>query len=584
MAYIPTAPVFADRYRFEPVPKGWDTGRTGYTYLVYDLEKKRLGVIKRADVTSEQAVSHLINEISALKLLKGPNIPKVYETGQAIYDSRKYEYVVIEYTDSLRVEENLDSLDNVDRAEILEQLFRVLDRSHKRGVVNGDVDLKHMFWDREKRRLTVIDWGNAKLSVDPRKKVEFAYDLARAAEILYSLVAGQTPPAIGSIALPDDSALLPGLSPVPSEFHNLCKWAPRTPTTGVRSPHTAAELLEVTEKWREAVQKEKPYRQKRSFISRPIFILLFFIVFLVVIGAILFSSPNIIPPSKTSEPIIHNTETSLPVPSTATNAETSKNTETPTLLSVELSPTPTQNDIPNLETPHPPKTYSPVLVFDEKLVFNDTLKEGCWANTMNGSSSTSSIEGFSRRSDNYWRFEVPQYRNREDIIQTDFSGCLNIQQLTAISMNVWVSKIEANREFGFFIEDTNGNRRAYTIWLERVEGVNKMYLRVWENNDFTDYELLFTRNLKVEDAFPRLYYQFSFLSFFEINNDGLDILYLDEGKPQEPVSPKNIDPNSLIRIDNAVRPTLGNIKAFGLVGYGGELKTAFWPLVFSENK
>jgi len=88
----------------------------------------------------------------------------------------------------------------------------------------------------------------------------------------------------------------------------------------------------------------------------------------------------------------------------------------------------------------------------------------------------------------------------------------------------------------------------------------------------------------VDDSFPRLYYQFSLLSFIEINNDGLDILYLDEAKPQEPVSSNNIDPNSLIRIDNAVRPTLGNIKAFGLVGYGGELKTAFLPLVFSENK
>ena len=56
MAYNQDAPVFADRYRFEPVGKDWDVGRSGYTHLVYDLRKNRHGVIKRAEVNSKQAV------------------------------------------------------------------------------------------------------------------------------------------------------------------------------------------------------------------------------------------------------------------------------------------------------------------------------------------------------------------------------------------------------------------------------------------------------------------------------------------------------------------------------------------------
>jgi hypothetical protein len=76
----------------------------------------------------------------------------------------------------------------VERAEIITQLFGLLSQTHQKGIVNGDVDLKHLFWRIGKKQLVVIDWGSARLGVDPKKKSEFAYDLARAAEIIYSLV------------------------------------------------------------------------------------------------------------------------------------------------------------------------------------------------------------------------------------------------------------------------------------------------------------------------------------------------------------------------------------------------------------
>ena len=88
------------------------------------------------------------------------------------------------------------------------------------------------------------------LGVDPNKKTEFAYDLARGAEIIFSLVTQQgQPPARGSLALPDDSALIPGLTPLPAEFRELCKWAPRTPADGNQAPYASLELFRASKKW-----------------------------------------------------------------------------------------------------------------------------------------------------------------------------------------------------------------------------------------------------------------------------------------------------------------------------------------------
>ena len=73
------------------------------------------------------------------------------------------------------------------------------------GIVNGDIDLKHLFWRRDSEQLVVIDWGNARLDVDPAKKSKFAYlNLTRSAEVIYSLVTLQGhAPATKSLALPE---------------------------------------------------------------------------------------------------------------------------------------------------------------------------------------------------------------------------------------------------------------------------------------------------------------------------------------------------------------------------------------------
>ncbi len=88
----------------------WDTGRSGYTHLVVDMKEKRLGVIKRAEISSEQAVQGLKNEVNALRALQGMGVPEVYDTGTAIYGSKKYFYLVMEYIEGMRVEESIRSL------------------------------------------------------------------------------------------------------------------------------------------------------------------------------------------------------------------------------------------------------------------------------------------------------------------------------------------------------------------------------------------------------------------------------------------------------------------------------------------
>src|SRR5687768_2710753 len=184
MAEHSGSPVFAGRYRYEPVEDGGEN-HDGFAQLVYDLKTEKMGIIKRANLTSEQAVRRLKNEMEALQALQGLGVPEVYETGEAEYDSMNYFYIVLEYVEGIQVEKNLDSLTASERVEILTQFFRLLAEAHQLGIVNGDVDLKHLFWYRDKKQLVVVDWGSAKVGVDTQQKTEFADDLARSAGIIF---------------------------------------------------------------------------------------------------------------------------------------------------------------------------------------------------------------------------------------------------------------------------------------------------------------------------------------------------------------------------------------------------------------
>lgn len=592
MAEYSNSPVFGNRYRFEPVGDDWDRGRSGFTHRVYDLKTERFGVIKRAEITSKQATDGLKNEVGALKALKGIGVPEVYDTGQAVYGSKNYFYLVMEYIDGIRIEKNLASLSIPERAEILTQFFGLLAQAHQQGIVNGDIDLKHLFWRRDKKQLVVIDWGNAKLGVDPKKKTEFAYDLARSAEIIYSLVTRKGhPPATGSIALPDDAGLLPGATPLPIEFRNLCKWAPRTPTEGA-ARHTARELFDAAKRWGEAVHSQKPYTPppppKRRRLVFPLmfgFLVVTLLLFFQLFDGIKMLQALFATPALTSTEIPISVSPDTPVV-TETPSPTGNPSETST-SPAELTLTPTTTLLPAI-SPAPGIHTNPILVFDK----NNSPASDCWIKETNSPIGLKPIEGFTQRGDRNWKFGIEKNRTTDEFVTAEFSQCLDVQQVGAIALNVWIPRLELQRdspdnpgisepgkEFGFFIEG-NGQRREYTIWIDKNE---TMHLRVRESNNITldDVVLIVNEeNLKIRGSFPRLYSEFPIQIFFEINNNGLDIIYLRQGPIQKAVKAEDMNPSQMIIIHNGARPTLGNIQRIGLIGYGGETQTVIWPLVF----
>ncbi len=595
MAEYQNSPVFANRYRFQPVGDDWDRGRSGFTHLIFDTKEERLGVIKRAEIKSQQAVEGLKNEVAALLDLKGLGVPEIYDTGEAEYGSKNYFYMVIEYIDGIRVEKNLDSLSAPERAEILTQFFGLLAKAHPMGIVNGDVDLKHLFWRRDKKQLVVIDWGNSKLNIDSKKNTEFAYDLARSAEIIYSLTTRKGhPPATGTISLPDDALLFPDLAPLPNEFRSLCKWAPRAPVEGAKAPNTARELFEVSKKWAEAAHRKKSYKASPKRAGWVLPVALGIVIVTLLIFFTFFGGFGIL---QTPSPTTTLTSTEIPISALSetpvvsiTPSPSGNPIETSTPLT-ELTSTLTVTQAPAV-SPSPGIFTAPVLLFDDNLKVDE--KNPCWVNDTNLPLGLKPVEGFSRRdTDNYWRFGIEKGRTPDEFIRTDFSQCLGGKQVEAIAINIWVPRLELQRdspdspgitepgkELGFFIENANGQEREYTIWIDKNKS---MHLRVQENNDTTLDEVVLIvneENLKIKGTFPRLYAEFPIQIFFEINNNGLDIIYLRQGPVQEAVKAEDIDPSQMIRVDNAVRSTLGNIQKIGLIGYGGETQTAIWPLVF----
>jgi predicted Ser/Thr protein kinase len=581
----PNSPVFADRYRFEPVGNDWDRGRSGKTGLVYDLKEKRLGVIKRTETFSKQSTHSLQNEVKALTALKGLGVPEVYDTNQAVYDSKKYDYAVIEYIDEIRVEKNLDALSIVERAEIITQLFELLFQAHQKGIVNGDVDLKHLFWRKDKKQLVVIDWGNARLGVDPKKKTEFAYDLARAAEIIFSLVTRQGhPSATGSIALPDGSALTAGLGVLPIEFQDLCKWAPRTPTSGAQAPCTAQELFEVSKEWLKAIRSSKDYkptplvlkRKKAWLIGIPLAAIGVFIIFWAITKV-----PQEVPPTA--------------VPAQVSLEPSSIPSYTPTVTATILPtaiPTETQTATAAPTSLPAPLEYSSLVVF--KNTSPDQAYRLCWKNTVDSSSGVLvNPEGFNRKVDNtWWIFNTGDGRSIDESVKVDFGACPNDKvnnavvdlpklntTVRAIALNTWVTQIQPESgktpggEFGLFLKGTNGTIREYTLWVDQSE---RLHLRIRETGKEDFDNTVLVANIQSTGR-GNVYRQFRIQIFLEMDNNGSAILYLSEADSSEG-SAQDLNPGQMLHIDAAVRPKLGDLQEFGLIGRGGSTRVLIWPM------
>ncbi len=580
----PNAPVFADRYLFESVGSDWDRGRSGHTHLVRDLKENRLGVIKRTETISKQLTHSLQNEIRALNALKGLGVPEVYDTSQAVYDSKNYDYEVIEYIDGIRVEKNLDSLDIIERAEIITQLFNLLSQAHQKGIVNGDVDLKHLFWredkkQKDKKQLVVIDWGNARLDIDPKKKTEFAYDLARAAEIIFSLVTRQGhPPSTGSIALPSSSKLVAGLEFLPIEFQNLCKWAPRTPSDGA-APYTAEELFEVSKEWLKAVSKSKPYRAVSPIYKKLLLVVGMFLGVACLVIALFAIRPSLL---NVSSITFTTTSTFTEVSTTIVLTETQAVTET---ASPTTTPTPTVIIVPT-ETPTAfpaPLNYSPILAFEDQPLLTEFKL--CWHNEVIPSSELMAPEGFNRKIDNtWWIFNTSDGRATEESVKANFANCANNKSVNAMALNTWVTQIQPETEnvpgseFGIFLQGTNGFIREYVLWVDKSE---KLHLRIRENAQVVYDDTVLLVNMQSSGR-GNVFRQYRIQMFLEMDNHGAVILYLSEAD-SAPASVQDLNPTQMIPIYAATRPRLDNLQDFGLIGRGRSTEILIWPLVLFQK-
>jgi len=238
--------------RYETTPSTIDIGRSGLPGLARDTITGNVVFTKKADIFSlqyQQQRHDLLNEAKSLQVLAGARVPMllnicVDKDVANKSDSKESLCLIIEHTgDAKCVLENYEDLSLFTRIDIITQLFECLSFAHENRIVNGDVDLKHLFWKSEVAQLLVIDWANSLHEInDP---VKYALDIARAAEVTYTLLTLQPFPSDSKTPLTSNYPL-----DTPDEFRDLCNWAPRLGIPVEKTHWATSDLLKVAKQWK----------------------------------------------------------------------------------------------------------------------------------------------------------------------------------------------------------------------------------------------------------------------------------------------------------------------------------------------
>lgn len=198
-----TESLFDNRYRYDHI---YPRGRSGETLRAYDtLDGDRPVVVKRPapqdapPMRSGQEVS-IRNERHALERLSGhPVLIELCGSGTFRVGGHTHEYIVLELAEGEVVEEAVLELAKEDRQlpeleslVIVDRLLDLLAFAHDRNVIYNDVDAKHLFWDRSRYQLKVIDWGNAVFADEPGALTTAtrASDIFQCGELLYFIFTG----------------------------------------------------------------------------------------------------------------------------------------------------------------------------------------------------------------------------------------------------------------------------------------------------------------------------------------------------------------------------------------------------------
>ncbi|NLD44549.1 MAG: hypothetical protein GX657_13770 [Chloroflexi bacterium] len=197
------ASLFDGRYR---LGEGRWEGAVGVVREAYDISAHDLRVvIKHPDPYLGPEVraykERLLDlEAEALQRLDAhPQVCRMLGQGRVGSGPGGYRYLVIEWADGEPVSALLQeaaqqggSLPIGTVLTILIQLARVLAEAHRQGLINNDVDVKHLYWNQSARNLKMIDWGNAKL-VSGAEAGPFTLrdDVIQFADVMYCLLTGR---------------------------------------------------------------------------------------------------------------------------------------------------------------------------------------------------------------------------------------------------------------------------------------------------------------------------------------------------------------------------------------------------------
>ena len=196
--------LFDNRYRYNYI---YPRGRSGETLRAVDTQAEdRPVVIKRPNpndappIRAGQEVS-IINEREALTRLAGhPVLTELLGSGQFFVGGIPQQYIVMERAEGVIIADEVVSLAGqhqrlpvLEILEIMDRLINLLRSAHDNDIVYNDVDAKHLFWNREKYQLKVIDWGNAVfLEGDEAtpQGISRQTDVFQLGELLYFILSG----------------------------------------------------------------------------------------------------------------------------------------------------------------------------------------------------------------------------------------------------------------------------------------------------------------------------------------------------------------------------------------------------------
>ncbi|GAB4511396.1 MAG: hypothetical protein OHK0046_09410 [Anaerolineae bacterium] len=196
--------LFDNRYRYDYI---YPRGRSGETLRAVDTQQHdRPVVIKRPapndapPIRAGQEVS-ILNERKALMRLAGHQVlTELLGGGQFFVGGMPHQYIVMERAQGFIVAETVlelarqgERLPQLEMLVIVDALLDLLFVAHSKDIVYNDVDAKHLFWDRSRYRLKVIDWGNAVFlegdEITPQG-VSRQTDIQQVGELLYFILSG----------------------------------------------------------------------------------------------------------------------------------------------------------------------------------------------------------------------------------------------------------------------------------------------------------------------------------------------------------------------------------------------------------